>query len=269
MLHMFWTGFICLMLMPHNVQGESLPDIVSKLKSSIAVVAAPYIDDARRLKQASSFVLDRPSTEEAILATCRHVFFDTTMDGSLVPIADTSKIVVFFENDPFSKIKASIVACDSYRDIVILSVVHEKLDSLRIGKVKIVKWQELREGDLIASTGYDFGQRSSQLGKNFFWTSTHSGIISSIRWSSIDENLRKITKVQADLMTNIGSSGSAVYLANDGRVLGMIQGYVKVTDTSGVYNSGLANIVPIQYVLATYYRGVVLIRDSVQDGGQD
>ncbi len=223
------------------VAQTSFPDIVSSIKNGIAYVnvstSIPSI-----ASKGTAFLIDK----SGVLATCSHIFFDTLKYGRSVGIPDTSHILVRFHYHQ-NFYKAAVVASREDRDIALLQVSFRpgEVDSLNVVPVQLGSTEETREGVDLACAGYDLDQRTRPFGRTYHWLTTHRGILSCAEWIGPEGDQEFLNSFQADMLVNRGASGSPVYLAESGRVIGMIKGF-QGQDTCGVtINYGLADCVPI------------------------
>jgi serine protease Do len=150
--------------------------------------------------------------------------------------------------------EAKVVAMDGGTDLALLKVGGSPLPTLRIGDS-----DQAREGQSILLTGFPIG---SALGP---FAATHRGIISAIapiaipqaRSSSLDPKVvRRLSQgafnvLQLDATAYPGNSGSPVYDAGSGDVVGVVNMvFVKGTKESVLAQpSGITYAVPGKYVL--------------------
>lgn len=237
---------------------KSFPDIVDQIKRAIA-----YLEVGTNVKgcskQGTAFLIDK----NGILATCYHTVFDTGTHQGEPMIPDTSRIYVKFHVHDKS-FKAQVVICRDDRDIAILRIRAEPghLDSSNVLPATFARVDDIREGVDVASTGYDLTQQSKRFGRTYFWPTTHRGIVSSVRWVGPGVHDEFLDSFQADMLVNKGASGSPIYLAKDGRVIGMNTGFMGQQKEGILVNYGLANCVPAWAISKLYHDWIKSTRSS-------
>ncbi len=133
------------------------------------------------------------------------------------------------------------------RDIALLRVLvaSSVQDSLGLAAVSTQKTSLIVEGMEIGCTGYDLAQTSKRFNKTYIWPTTHKGVVSSTFKIGPSVNQQFLDGFQADIIINKGTSGSPIYSAKDGLVIGMCRGFKGIELGDIVINYGLAVCVPI------------------------
>ncbi len=221
-----------------------LPDTIEKLKPSIVAVGT-YMPtrSPRALFRGTGFVVD----DGSLIITNAHVLPEKLNHEKL------EKLAVFFRKDKQSKMAVvKKVAVDIQHDIAILKLLKGRLPSLTLGDS-----EQVREGQSVAFTGYPIGMI---LG---LYPVTHRGIVSAITPMAIP--MLKARQLNAKLMRRLrepydvfqldataypGNSGSPLYDAENGRVIGVINKvFIKESKEAVLSNpSGITYAIPIQYV---------------------
>jgi hypothetical protein len=216
-------------------------DIVNEMKASIAYLNVCTNVDSIAIV-GTAFLID----SRGYLATCAHAFFDTVRQDSVTLIPDTSRVYLKFELAR-EFLRAQIVAVRIDRDISILQLAEDQpgTASIPMRQVSFAETRDICDGLDIACTGYDLaGQTDLRFGRTYRRLTTHRGIISSIFVVGPADTLEFLDAFQADMLINPGASGSPVYEASTGKVVGMIKG-TRGKELLGVpINFGLADCVP-------------------------
>jgi len=147
-----------------------------------------------------------------------------------------------------------LIKRDRTHDLALLKVIDFRMPSMELGKIKSV-----REGDLYAFTGFPIG---AVLG---LYPVTHRGIVSSISpvvipvSSSNQLSIQMIKRLrnpynilQLDATAYPGNSGSPLYDAESGKVVGVINKvFVKETKENVLEKpSGITYAIPVNFVKA-------------------
>ena len=163
------------------------------------------------------------------------------------------KIVVFIGSGKNAKVRDAIII-DRIKDndLALLKIVGEKLKPMILADKTYID-----EGTSIAFTGFPIG---AVLG---LYPVTHQGIISAVTPIIIPvDDVKKITAkmlkrlrdpymiYQLDAVAYPGNSGSALYKANTGEVIGVINKvFVQGTKESAIKTpSGITYAIPVRYV---------------------
>ncbi len=236
-------GFSCALLTP--VSSQELPETIKRLKASIVAVGT-YMPtrSPRAVFRGTGFVVD----DGSLVITNAHVLSEKLNHQKL------EKLAVFFRNDKQSKMAVvKMVATDNQHDIAVLKLIKGgRLPALALGDS-----EQVREGQLVAFTGYPIGMI---LG---LYPVTHRGIVSAITPMAIP--MLKARQLNAKLMKRLrepydvfqldataypGNSGSPVYDAETGKVIGVINKvFIKESKEAILSNpSGITYAIPIRYV---------------------
>lgn len=225
-------------------EGTGLADVVEQVKPSIVGVGTfePLRRPRARLLGTGFAIGDGRQ-----VATNHHV-----IDVELA--ADRNERLVVFTGhgrDPGLR-DARVVASDVHHDLAVLAIEGTALPPMTLGSDDTI-----REGDGIAFTGYPIG---AVLG---LFPVTHRGIVSAVTPIVIPaENSRHLGRehiralrdpylvYQLDATAYPGNSGSPVFRAADGRVIGVInQVHVKDTKESVLSNpSAITYAVPVKFL---------------------
>lgn len=235
--------FICSFVQADENEDTRLADLIQTIKPSIVAVGTYYFNDIPKARyMGTGFIIQGGKR----LVTNYHV---------IAPVKEKKKLSylrIFHKNLPVKGIKAKIIAMDKFHDLAILE--HE---SNLLPALKIADSSKVREGYKILFTGYPIG---FVLGLN---PTTHTGIISSIAplikpspsARIIDGKLiRHLSHpydiFQIDATAFPGNSGSPVYMASTGEVIGVInkvfvQGKKEhaLTDPTGITYAIPANFI--------------------------
>jgi S1-C subfamily serine protease len=148
--------------------------------------------------------------------------------------------------------KAQVVKRDVVHDLCLL-----RFDGSRIRPLRLGNSSKVREGKLVAFTGYPI------LNVLWLYPATHEGIVSAIAPIALTPDLellpegRRLQKIirpfQAfwlDATAYPGNSGSPLYAADSGRVVGVVNGVRRGPGgSSPIENpSGISYAVPVRYV---------------------
>ena len=230
--------------MPLRCPVQDLPDIIDKIRPSIVGVGT--VEETRSPQNSlrgTGFVVGNGT----IVATNAHV---------IAPNLDTKnneRLVVFVGRGRDTTIRdARVVARDDTHDVALLKIDGPALPAMEIGDVS-----KVREGDRIAFTGFPIG---AILG---LFPATHTGTVSAIvpiiipapnaRFLSAADIrfLRKPYDIfQLDATAYPGNSGSPMYDANTGKVLGIVNKvFVKGKKEDVLKDpSGITYAMPANYI---------------------
>lgn len=224
----------------------ALPDAIERVKPSIVVVGTfqktrspPFVF------RATGFAV----SDGLLIATAAHAVPDT------LPTEPPETMMVLVgvagKSDPQGR-EARAVAVDRVHDVALLRIGGAPLPVVKLGDSDAV-----RDGTVIAFTGFPLG---NALGFNAV---THRGIVSSRPPIALPSptarqlDARVIRSVQAgafvlfqlDATAYPGHSGSPLYDAETGEVLGVVNMSIKATKDAAVGQAtGISFAVPIKYV---------------------
>ncbi len=243
---LFWV-----LLLP-NAQGASLPDVVDKVRPSIVAVGTAYPPRQPNRKgdpvtyRGTGFVVGNGLQ----VVTNAHVLPDK-LD------TDNNETIAVFSGRGANATAhpATVVATDREHDLAVLAIQGAPLPALSLGDSA-----KVREGQEIAFTGFPIGM---VLG---LYPVTHRGIVSSITPIARPvENSRSLNAAQLQHLRNSrfdtfqldataypGNSGSPVYEATTGRVIGVLNSvFVKESKESVLERpSGISYAIPVVHVNA-------------------
>ena len=224
--------------------AQDLPDLIDKIRPSIVGVGT--VEETRsppNSLRGTGFVVG----DGTIVATNAHV---------IAPDLDTKnneRLVAFVGRGRDTTIRgARVVARDDTHDVALLKIDGQALRAMEIGDVS-----KVREGDRIAFTGFPIG---AILG---LFPATHTGTVSAIvpiiipapnaRFLSAADIrfLRKPYDIfQLDATAYPGNSGSPMYDANTGKVLGIVNKvFVKGKKEDVLKDpSGITYAMPANYI---------------------
>lgn len=238
-------------------RGESadpervLHNIVDDIKRSIAFVQVQTQVEGVRY-EGTAFLIAKYNRLH-ILAACRHTFFDTSNFRDTVIIPDTARIRIKFHSHDKSY-KGQVLIEQLKRDIAILGVIVDEgtLKSLDLAPVQFATAPEIMDGVEVACTGYDLTQKWDRFNQTYHWLTTHRGIISCTFAIGPKADYKFVDLFQVDMLINKGSSGAPVYLAADGRIVGMNKGFKGQEKGGLLVNYGLANCVPAWAIMKLF-----------------
>ena len=238
---------------PAGWARAALPDVVARVRLSIAIVGTLRPTDAPRFRlRGSGFVVGGGNW----VVTNLHVLpaaSDTTSDTSLmvqVPLAGSKG---------FSLRQATVVDIDPQHDLALLRIEGASVPALVIGDS-----DRVREGQSVALMGFPIG------GTLGFTPVTHRGIVSAITPAVLPApNSRTLTDAtiraaraggfdlfQLDATAYPGNSGGPLFDAETGEVLGVVNMIlIKGTRESALSQpSGISYAVPSKFVRALLER---------------
>ena len=233
------------------VCAQSLPDVIDEVTRSVVGVGAAYPPRAptsgnptRRLL-GSGFVVRLSG--RTFVATNAHVIPDQLDENGREALA------IFLTGENSSQMRfAKIAALDESHDLALLSYEGADLPTMKLST------QVARPGERVAFTGFPIG---AVLG---LYPSTQEGIISAVtpiaRPVDRDHDLSPLhlrrlrdpfNVYQLDAIAYPGNSGSAVYLQENGAVIGIVNSvYVKETRESLLSApSGIAYAIPVEHLI--------------------
>lgn len=225
------------------IEDDRFSALIETIKPSIVAVGTFYFNDIPKVNYLGTGFIIKGGKR---LVTNFHVI------SSVMKKKKLSYLRIFHKSLPLRGIKAKIVATDEFHDLAILEQEGKVLPALKLSDSSTVK-----EGYRIGFTGYPIG---FILGLN---PTTHTGIISSIAplikpspSARIinGELIRHLNEpydiFQIDATAYPGNSGSPVYRARSGEVIGVINKvFVKgkkehaLTDPTGITYAIPANFI--------------------------
>jgi S1-C subfamily serine protease len=217
--------------------------LIESVKPAIVAVGTYYFNDKPKAGYLGTGF---------VIRTGKHIVTNFHVVSPVIERKKLPYLRIFHKNFSDKGIKVKMVAKDEFHDLALLEQDGDPLPALDLADSSTVK-----EGHRIAFTGYPIG---FVLGLN---PTTHTGIISSIaplirpspsaRIISGDliRHLHQPYDIfQIDAMAYPGNSGSPVYLARSGKVIGVINKvFVKgkkehaITDPSGITYAIPANFI--------------------------
>lgn len=224
--------------------AHELPNIIKKIKPAVVGLGVyTPLGNPRNVLTGSGFVIGNGD-----LVVTNHHVLPETLDQSL-----NQQIAVFIGSGRTAEVRqATIVASAKEYDLAILKVSGKKLPTM-----KLASKAYLPDGYPIAFTGFPMG---SVLG---LYPVTHQGIISSVTpivVPATDSRQISITMLkrmrdpymvyQLDAVAYPGNSGSALYNAENGEVVGIINKvFVQKTKEAVIKDpSGITYAIPVRYL---------------------
>ena len=255
LIRLIAAGVLWALLLPPAL-GASLPDVVDQVRPSIVAVGTAYPPRQPNRKgdpvtyRGTGFVVG----DGLQVVTNAHVIPDK-LDS------DNNEMIAVFSGRGANATahSATVVAVDKDHDLAVLAIQGTPLPALSLGDSTRV-----REGEEIAFTGFPIGM---VLG---LYPVTHRGIVSAITPIARPvensrtlnaaqlEHLRKsrFDTFQLDATAYPGNSGSPVYEATTGRVIGVLNSvFVKESKESVLPKpSGISYAIPGVHVKALLQR---------------
>ena len=247
------AGVVFVSLLATGPAQAALADAIARVKPSIVAVGTVQKTRSPPFTfRATGFVVG----DGLLIATAAHAVPETLQTeppetmGVLIDVPGSS--------DPQGRV-AQTVAVDRVHDVALLRIGGAPLPVLRLGDSDAV-----REGTAIAFTGFPLG---NALGFNAV---THRGIVSSRPPIALPSptakqlDARVIRSVQAgpfrlfqlDATAYPGHSGSPLYDAETGEVVGVVNMGIKATKDAAIGQAtGISFAVPIKY-LQDLLRGI-------------
>jgi serine protease Do len=247
-MHYFFTLLIVLAAaLP--VSASSLPDVIDSVRGSILGVGTTYPPRQPNVKGDPTFIGGTGFVvgDGLHIVTNAHVIpaqIDTENNETLAVFAGSGKVV--------SAHPARVVILDKEHDLALLQIRGKPFKPMVLGDSSSV-----REGQDIAFTGFPIG---AVMG---LFPATHRGTISAItpmvRPADSGKDLsaarirgikNPLTAFQLDATAYPGNSGSPVYEASTGKVIGVINSvFVKGTRDSMIEKpSGISFAIPVKHV---------------------
>ena len=246
-----FTRLLCVLCLawlagPANAVN-SLPDVIDFVRGGVVAVGSYIPTRAPQGEfRGSGFVVGNGR----LVVTNHHVL------PFPIDAAKKERIAVFSGRGRHAHLHlAEVVATDPLHDLALLRIEGDPLPALRI-----VDGEDMpREGTPIALTGFPIGM---VLG---LYPVTHRGIVSAITPVVIPQiNSKQLTAkmiralrdpyevIQLDVTAYPGNSGSPVYNAETGRVMGVLNSVlVKDTKESALTSpTGISYAIPVSYVKA-------------------
>ncbi len=246
MIKQIKAGLLLLLILAvNNLSAQSLPQIIKQVKPSIVGVGT---------LQATRRPPSNLMGTGFVVADGYHVVTNYHVIPKNIKAEKKESLVIFYRH--MSKIKyrkARVIARDEEHDLALLRIEGTKFPAL-----KIETKRKPQEGDSIAFTGFPIG---AVLG---LFPVTHRGIISAISPvvipapSSSTLTVKMIKRLknpyyvyQLDATAYPGNSGSPMFNAGDGRVLGVINKvFIKESKESVLQKpSGITYAIPGKYII--------------------
>ncbi len=228
--------------------ASTLPAAIAAIKPSVVPVGTYSATDSPRFTfRGTGFVVG----DGTVVATNFHVLPSAAdLEGG-----PALMVLVSRSGDQGTLRRARLAASDRQRDLALLKLEGPPLPALALEEAGAV-----REGQSIALMGFPIG------GALGFSAVTHRGIVASITTSalpaataqSLDPRVvrrlrdgNNLEVIQLDATAYPGNSGSPVFDAETGRVLGIVnQVLVKSTRESALTNpTGITYAVPVRYLI--------------------
>lgn len=172
----------------------------SRIRPALVVV---WHQRGRRETFGSGFVISR----EGHILTSGHV------------VEGLDEVTVAYQSGGFEQnVSAEVVFVDPDLDIGVVKVDDLPLDALALGR-----GEGLLPGTRIAHYGFPFGRSLD----NLVIPSLKAGIISATRPWRLRRGGRRVRVIQLDTTSSKGESGSPVFIAKTGEIIGVLKGHVK------------------------------------------
>jgi len=229
------------------LQAASLPDIIDRVRGSVVAVGSLAQPKYGKGKPKATYLGTGFAVGDgSLVVTNHHVVTAVKTDKG-------EQIAVFSGRGKKARVHtATLLRSDEEHDLALLRIGGPKLPAV---KLRRSGW--LREGEEIALTGFPIGM---VLG---LYPVTHKGIISAITPAAIPaSSSRRLSAAQLKRLRNPfdvyqldaiaypGNSGSPVYRASTGEVIGVLNSvFVKGSKESILSNpSGISYAIPVKYV---------------------
>lgn len=226
--------------------GHDLVDVVKKVKPSVVGIGVyTPLGQPRNSLHGSGFVV----------ADGRYVMTNHHVISKELDIAKQQELVVFVGSGKTATVrKAQLVGSSQYHDLALLKIEGAPLPAMTLGTDS-----HYPEGSFVGFTGFPIG---SILG---LYPVTHRGIIASVTPVVIPvQDTRQLSLAMLKQMRNPymvyqldataypGNSGSALYDAASGIVIGVINKvFVQDTKEGAISNpSGITYAIPVKHVRA-------------------
>ncbi len=250
---------LLLVLAVNNLSAQSLPQVIKQIKPSIVGIGT--FQATRR----------PPSSLKGtgfVVADGYHVVTNYHVIPKKINTEKKESLVIFYhQSSPGEKgkikyRKARVIARDEEHDLALLRVEGRKFPALKIETTR-----KPQEGELIAFTGFPIG---AVLG---LFPVTHRGIISAISPvvipapSSSTLTVKMIKRLknpyfvyQLDATAYPGNSGSPMFDAGNGKVLGVINKvFIKESKESVLQKpSGITYAIPNKYIIKLLHQSKVI-----------
>ena len=238
-----------MLIVAQQATAQLLPDVIDKVRPAVVGVGT-----ARPVRQPlAKGPPQRFLGTGFVVGNGRQVITNYHVVPTDIDTENKETLAIFTGRGRDTKIRSAVlVRSDPEHDLALLEIDGEPLPTLILAKGATV-----REGESIAFTGFPIGV---VLG---LYPVTHRGIISVITPTVIPAtNSRKLSAAQVRRMKNPfnvyqldataypGNSGSPVYRANSGLVIGVINSvFVKESKESVLQKpSGISYAIPVRYV---------------------
>ena len=240
---------VLLVVMSLNVHA-GLPDIIDKVRGSIVAVGTIYPSKRaashkpKATYSGTGFVVGNGRQ----VITNYHVIAARELD-----VVNNEQFAIFSGRGKAAKARSvKVIRTDKEHDLALL-----EFDGPALPAMKLAGAGWLREGTEVAFTGFPIGMILGM------YPVTHKGIVASITPIVIPaQSSRQLTAAQIrrlrnplqvyqlDAIAYPGNSGSPVYDAASGQVIGVVNSvFVKGTKESALENpTGISYAIPVQYV---------------------
>ena len=233
---------------PADAQHTEAPDTIQRVKRSVVAIGTFQASRNPRFAfRGTGFAVGAGN----LVATNAHVV-PATLDKE----HQEALVVAIPQPGPDAQVRsAELVASDPDYDLAVLRIGGAPLPSLRLGDS-----QRVREGDDCLFTGFPIG---TVLG---LFTATHRAMVSALTPIALPSgNARELDArtvrrlsagayavFQLDATAYPGNSGSPLYLASSGEVVGIVNGgFVKGTKEAALSApSGITYAIPVQPLVA-------------------
>lgn len=248
-----WCAVFLVASILSPVCSADLPETIERVKPSIVAIGTFQKTQSPQFAfRGTGFVIG----DGNMIATNAHVL----PDGSTAGGAELAVLLRSAQGEPAIR-RARVTAKASERDLAVI-----RFDGPPLPALKLVDSSAVREGDSIAFTGFPIG------GALGFSPVTHHGIVSAITPIAIPGgNSKQLNETviqrlksgafnifQLDATAYPGNSGSPVYHANSGEVIGIINMvFVKGSKESALSQpSGISYAIPANHLKSLLFPSV-------------
>jgi len=234
---------LLLMMSFRPVVAASLEDVIAITKKSVVAVGTYMPRRAPKgVFRGTGFVIGNGK----LIVTNAHVLPDTLETKNIEAIA-----IFFRQNEQIKMLEAETVAIDKTHDLAVLRLLSGSLPVLKLDSTKV------REGRSIVFTGFPIGM---VLG---LYPVTHRGIVSAVSPVVIPQlkskrlNAKLLKRLQQpfdvyqlDATAYPGNSGSPVYDAETGSVIGIVNKVFVKESKENVLSkpSGITYAIPVRHL---------------------
>lgn len=246
MLKKIMMGIAIYFLLTVDSVGHDLVDVVKKVKPSVVGIGVyTPLGQPRNSLHGSGFVV----------ADGRYVMTNHHVISKELDLGKQQELVVFVGSGKTATVrKAKLIGASQYHDLALLKIEGSPLPAVKLGTD-----QHYPEGSLVGFTGFPIG---SILG---LYPVTHRGIIASVTpvvipvpdtrqlsLAMLKQMKNPYMVYQLDATAYPGNSGSALYDAASGVVIGVINKvFVQDVKEGAISNpSGITYAIPVKHVRA-------------------